>query len=54
MIFDNPFYKKGPVLTIGHFGARDDRIIRIRKFYDKIGHLRLLRPVRLQRFILMI
>ena len=32
--------------SIGHFGARDDQTIRIRKFFEEIG---LLRPVRLQR-----
>ena len=32
--------------SINHFGARDDQIIRIRKFFEEIG---LLRPVRLQR-----
>ena len=32
--------------SIGHFGARDDQTISIRKFFEEIG---LLRPVRLQR-----
>ena len=35
--------------SIGHFGAWDDQTIRIRKFSEEIGLLRLLRPVRLQR-----
>ena len=35
--------------SIGHFGAGDDQTIWIRKFFEKIGLLRLLRPVRLQR-----
>ena len=47
-IFDDLFHKKGPV---GHFGARDDPIIRIRKFLGEIGLLRLWRPVRLQRLM---
>ena len=34
LFFDNSFYKKGPV---GHFGTRNDRTIRIRKFFDEIG-----------------
>ena len=34
---------------IGHFGARDHRIIRIRKNLEEIGLQRLLRPVRLQK-----
>jgi hypothetical protein len=32
-------YKKGA--NIGHFGAKDDPIIRIRKFFGEIGLLRL-------------
>ena len=32
-IFDDPFHKKGPV---GHFGARDDPTIRIRKMFEEI------------------
>jgi hypothetical protein len=36
-IFDDPFHKKGPILPIGHFGARDDPTIRLRKFFKKIG-----------------
>ena len=35
--------------SIGHFGAGDDQTIWIRKFFEEIGLLRLLRPVRLQR-----
>jgi hypothetical protein len=34
-IFDDPIHKKGA--SIGVFGARDDPIIRTRKFFDKIG-----------------
>ena len=42
-IFDDLFHKKGPV---GHFGARDDPIIRISIFDE----MRLLRSLRLQMF----
>ena len=47
-IFDNPFHKKGPVLS-SYFGASDDQTIRIRRFFEEIGPKRLLRPVSLQR-----
>ena len=35
--------------SIGHFGTEDHQTIRIRKFFEEIMLLRLLRPVRLQR-----
>tara|TARA_B100000780_G_scaffold44059_1_gene27374 strand:+ start:279 stop:485 length:207 start_codon:yes stop_codon:yes gene_type:complete len=35
--------------SIGHFVTSDDHKIRVRKFFEEIGLLRLLRPVRLQR-----
>ena len=35
----------------GHFGARNDLTIRIRKFFDEIGLQRLMRPMRLQRLM---
>ena len=59
-----PFYRKGADISenldfwwsipqkgasIGHFGARDDQTIRIRKYFGEIGLLRLVRLVRLQR-----
>ena len=34
---------------VGHFGGKDDQTIRIRKFFEKKGLYRLLRPARLQR-----
>jgi hypothetical protein len=33
----------------GYFDAIDDQTIRIRKFFEKIGLKRLLKPMRLQR-----
>ena len=33
----------------GHFGAKDDQGIRIRKIFDEIGQLRSVRPMRLLR-----
>ena len=36
---------------IGHFVTSDDHKIRVRKFFEEIGLLRLLRPVRLQRLL---
>jgi hypothetical protein len=45
-IFADLFHKTGPV---GHFGAKDDPTVRIRKLFDEIGLLRLWSPVRLQR-----
>jgi hypothetical protein len=47
LIFDDPFHKKRT--NIGHFGARDDPTIRIKKFFDETGLERWVRPVRLQR-----
>jgi hypothetical protein len=46
-IFDDPFHQKWT--SIGHFGARDDPIFIIRKFFDELGLQRLLRPLSLQR-----
>ena len=48
-IFDDPFHKKLPVLVTNYFGASEDQTIRIRRFFEKIGLQRLLRPVKLQR-----
>ena len=36
---------------IGHFGARDDQIIRISNFFDEMRLLRSLRPLRLLRLL---
>ena len=35
--------------SIGYLGASDDPAIRIRKFFDEIGLLRSVRPLRLLR-----
>jgi hypothetical protein len=37
--------------NIGHFGARNAQTIRIRKFFEEIGLVRLVTPVRLQRLL---
>ena len=39
LIFDDSFLQKGA--SIGHIGAKNDPIIRIRKFFGEIGLLRL-------------
>ena len=48
-IFDDPFQQKGT--GIGHFGAEDDRTIRISKFFDEMRLSRSLRPLRLLRLL---
>ena len=48
-IFDDSFYKK--MTAIGYFDAIDDQTIRIRKFFEEMGLERLLRSMRLKRFL---